>query len=49
MLLFNLLQLLWNRLDPVGWVNHVTGSEVLPGCPQHNVIFHYGLGDAQVS
>ena len=55
-LLICLFQSLWDRMDPSGWSAYVTapsgaagGPGVLPGTPSHRVIFHYGLGDKQVT
>ena len=42
-----LLQALWDRMDPSGWSSYVGGG--LPATPAHRAIFHYGLGDAQVT
>lgn len=47
-LLLTLIQLLWDRMEPSGWVSHIT-QDPLPGCPTHTVVLHYGAGDAQVS
>jgi hypothetical protein len=42
------MQLLWDRMEPSGYLHHIT-RDPLPGTPLHTVIFHYGLGDAQVN
>ena len=34
-------------MDPSGWSGYVAGG--LPNTPAHRAIFHYGIGDAQVS
>ena len=34
-------------MDPSGWSGYVAGG--LPNTPAHRAIFHYGLGDAQVT
>lgn len=51
-----LFQSLWDRMDPSGWSAYVTapsgaagGPGALPGTPSHRAIFHYGLGDRQVT
>lgn len=45
-----LIQALWDRMDPAGWANYVTNpSPPLPNTPSHRAIWHYGMGDAQVS
>ena len=45
-----LIQALWDRMDPAGWVGYITEpSPPLPGTPSHRAIWHYGLGDAQVT
>eukprot|EP00054_Salpingoeca_dolichothecata_P016522 m.96985 g.96985 ORF g.96985 m.96985 type:complete len:639 (-) comp22014_c0_seq1:116-2032(-) len=48
MLLLSVMQLLWDRCEPSGWLHHISDSP-LPNTTSHRVIFHYGLGDAQVS
>jgi hypothetical protein len=42
-----LMQALWDRMDPSGWASYIPGG--LPNTPAHRAIWHYGLGDAQVS
>jgi len=56
MLSISLFQLLWDRADGSGYASYITapsgaagGAGVLPGTPSHRVVWHYGLGDAQVS
>jgi len=34
-------------VDPSGWTTYIGGG--LDGTPPHRVIYHYGLGDAQVT
>jgi hypothetical protein len=43
-------------MDGSGWSAYITapsgaagGAGVLPGTPSHRAVWHYGLGDAQVS
>ena len=47
-LLLSLIQLLWDRSEPAGYVDAVS-RDPLPGTPRSTVLMHYGLGDAQVS
>ena len=47
-LLLSLFQLLWNALDPAGYVGHI-GKDLLPNTPVHSILFHYSLGDCQVT
>ena len=56
MLSIAFFQLLWDRMDGSGWSAYITapsgaagGAGVLPGTPSHRAVWHYGLGDAQVS
>eukprot|EP00047_Mylnosiga_fluctuans_P021609 m.106925 g.106925 ORF g.106925 m.106925 type:complete len:638 (+) comp8960_c0_seq3:39-1952(+) len=46
--LMAMIQLLWNRMDPAGYLSHVS-ADPLPNTPAHRIITHYGVGDAQVS
>ena len=46
--LLSAFQLLWDRAEPSGFADGLTAN-TLPNTPSHRVIFHYGLGDAQVS
>ncbi|MFM7203949.1 MAG: hypothetical protein ACKO6N_24475 [Myxococcota bacterium] len=46
--LLSLMGQLWDRAEPSGYLNAIS-DELLPNTPEHRVIFHYGLGDAQVS
>merc|ERR1712130_608378 len=51
-LLFEIIQLLWNSLEPSGYINHINMNNynhLLPSTPTHNVLIHYSLGDAQVT
>eukprot|EP00937_MAST-01D_sp_MAST-1D-sp2_P002336 g2336.t1 len=43
-----LIQLLWDRTEPAGYVDAIS-RDPLPGNVRHEVLMHYGLGDAQVS
>jgi len=43
-----LIQALWDRMDGSGWASYITRGG-LPNTPAHRAIWHYGLGDAQVS
>lgn len=44
------IQALWDRMDPGGWAAYITNpANPLPGTPPKRVIWHYGLGDAQVT
>ena len=56
MLSIALFQSLWDRMDGSGWASYITapsgaagGAGVLPGTPSHRAVWHYGLGDAQVT
>jgi len=42
-----LIQILWDRMDGSGYASYI--SNPLPNTPSHRSIWHYGLGDAQVS
>eukprot|EP00049_Salpingoeca_infusionum_P018359 m.356907 g.356907 ORF g.356907 m.356907 type:complete len:654 (+) comp17657_c0_seq1:91-2052(+) len=42
------MQLLWDRMEPAGYLHHIS-RDPLPNTPQHTIIGHYGLGDAQVT
>jgi hypothetical protein len=46
--LLGVIQMLWDRAEPSGYL-HSISREPLPGNKPHQVLFHYGLGDAQVS
>lgn len=47
--ILTIIQSLWDRADPAGYVGYLSGNNTLPGTPEHRVIWHYGLGDAQVT
>jgi hypothetical protein len=47
-LLLALLQMLWDRGEGAGYVQHVT-SDPLPGTPAKTVLLHVAFGDHQVS
>ena len=56
MVIIAFFQLLWDRMDGSGWASYITapsgaagGPGVLPGTPSHRAVWHYGLGDAQVT
>ena len=44
----SLLELLWNSLEPSGYVSHIN-KDLFPNTPMHSILFHYSLGDAQVT
>ncbi|TMC48618.1 MAG: hypothetical protein E6J14_11045 [Chloroflexi bacterium] len=46
-LIFDLIQTLWDRSDPNGYAGHMTGG--LPDTPSHNVLLQIGYGDHQVA
>ncbi len=43
-----LIQLLWDRTDPDGYVAYLD-KNMLPNTPQHEVLIHAGIGDHQVT
>lgn len=45
---FGLIQMLWDRSDPVGYAQHMT-SDPLPGTPAHQVLLDEAFGDHQVA
>ena len=47
MFLFPFLQTLWDRADPGGYMSWIINPA--PGTPNHNVLIHYSVGDAQVT
>ena len=47
LLIFDLIQTLWDRSDPNGYASHMTGG--LPGTPKHNVLLQAAYGDHQVA
>jgi hypothetical protein len=46
-LLLNLVQILWDRVEPGGWTKYLSGG--LPGTPKHSVLMRAAVGDHQVS
>eukprot|EP01095_Lingulamoeba_sp_RSL-Kostka_P013893 TRINITY_DN586_c0_g2_i1.p1 TRINITY_DN586_c0_g2~~TRINITY_DN586_c0_g2_i1.p1 ORF type:complete len:678 (-),score=197.51 TRINITY_DN586_c0_g2_i1:53-2086(-) len=46
--LMNILQLLWDRAGPGGYMDSLT-TNPLPDTPSKRILIQYGLGDAQVS
>lgn len=48
MLIISIFQMLWNRGEGVGYVQHVT-SDPYEGTPAKEVLLHVALGDHQVS
>ena len=48
MLLFDLIQTLWDRSDPNGYAHHMT-TDPLPNTPAHKVLLHEAFGDHQVA
>ena len=46
--ILDLMQQLWDRGDPDGYAQHMTGHP-LPGTPRHNVLMQIAYGDHQVS
>jgi hypothetical protein len=53
MLLFDLIQTLWDRADPDGYATHMTASaeagHTLPDTPDHHVLMQIAWGDHQVA
>jgi hypothetical protein len=47
-LLLAMIQLMWDRGEPDGYANHMTGNP-LPGTPAHHVLIDMAYGDHQVS
>ncbi|MGA8218381.1 MAG: hypothetical protein WB771_07430 [Solirubrobacterales bacterium] len=47
-LLLALIQMMWDRGEPNGYANHMTGNP-LPGTPAHKVLLEMAYGDHQVS
>ena len=43
-----LIQMLWDRSDPNGYIRHVT-NDPLPNTPSHQVLLHVAFGDHQVA
>ncbi|MCW2992339.1 MAG: hypothetical protein JWM73_2933 [Solirubrobacterales bacterium] len=48
MLLFDLMQMLWDRAEPDGYAQHMT-DDPYPNTPAHEVMLMAGYGDHQVS
>lgn len=48
MLILSMVQMLWDRGEGAGYVNHVT-ADPLPGTPAKTVLIHVAFGDWQVS
>jgi len=46
--LFPIIQLLWDRADPGGYMGAIT-SNPLPNTPTHEILVQHALGDAQVT
>lgn len=47
-LILNLLQLMWDRVEPSGFAPFIQ-NDPLPGTPEHSVILHLARGDHQVT
>lgn len=47
-LIFSLMQMLWDRAEPDGYAQHMTGHPY-PNTPKHTVLLMAGYGDHQVS
>jgi hypothetical protein len=47
MMFIALMQMLWDRADPDGYMSHVVTNN-LPNTPQKTMLLQYGEGDAQV-
>ena len=43
------IQQLWDRAEPSGFIDVIGPSNPLPNTPTQAVLLHYGLGDAQVT
>ena len=48
-LLFSVIQILWDRGDPNGYVNQLRLGNELPDTPSHRVMFQPAFGDHQVA
>ena len=48
-LLFSVIQILWDRADPNGYVNQLRPGNELPDTPPHTVMFQPAFGDHQVA
>jgi len=44
----NLIQMLWDRSEPNGYVRHIK-NDPLPNTPSHDVLLHVAFGDHQVA
>jgi hypothetical protein len=47
-LILDLMQMLWDRGEPSGYAQHMTGHP-LPGTPAHHVLIEMAVGDHQVA
>jgi hypothetical protein len=47
-LLFSMIQMLWDRGEPNGYAQHMTGDPY-PNTPPHTVLLHMAFGDHQVA
>jgi len=47
--LMSVIQLLWDRCDPAGFISSISAPNNLPNTPPHTVIIHHALGDEQVT
>ncbi len=48
-LLFSVIQILWDRADPSGYVNTLAPGNELPNTPPHRVMYQVAYGDHQVA
>ncbi len=48
-LLLSLIQILWDRADPNGYVNQLKPGNELPNTPAHKVMYQVAFGDHQVA
>ena len=48
-LLLSLIQVLWDRADPNGYVNQLRTGNELPDTPSHEVMYQVAFGDHQVA
>lgn len=48
-LLLSVIQILWDRGDPSGYVNQLRPGNELPDTPPHRVMYQVGFGDHQVA
>jgi hypothetical protein len=49
MIAMHMVQMLWDRAEPSGFMATVNGEDRLPNTPSHQVFMHYSLGDSLVS